>query len=519
MADGRDRVRAGQPRPGGRPAGGPQARRGGRHRPLRPAQPDQQRARLPRRVPRHARRRTPRSSPRRWRSRRPGPSPTRSARTRSTRRSSCRASSTRGSPRPWPPRSAPPRTAPAPLPAADRRLLAVARVEATPAATAWRHRRLRADPASSKDSRQASWPDAGRDRPGRRRRAARSISPVATSTAGPASQQVAPSTVTVSRPPGTSTAPSPVVAAGVAQRDRGHRARAGAAGQRLAGPALVHPHRARAGRRRHRSPATTNSTLTPAGKTAGSKPGARGQVERRPASTRGRADQVRVAAVDRRAGQGQRRRARRPRCRVHRGTAHVDGDRRRPTTARAPRRPGWPGRASRPGVARPGVEQVAGEDPHPVAAHLGERAVGVPVVHEPLGLAGACRPRRDASPTRTTRSTPSAPMPRRRSHSAATSAGRQRRARRRGRAGSRSRCRCRGPWRTARRPSCRDRRRTSARAADQIGPARAVQPDDPRVAAEPGPLPADEPPGRPDRLVARLRLGAARRPGRRSTCW
>ena len=54
--DGRqvDRVRAGQPRPGGRPAGGPPARRGGRHRPLRPAQPDQQRARLPRRLPRHA---------------------------------------------------------------------------------------------------------------------------------------------------------------------------------------------------------------------------------------------------------------------------------------------------------------------------------------------------------------------------------------------------------------------------------------------------------------------------------
>ena len=53
---GRDRVRAGQPGPGGGPAGGPQARGGRRHRPLRPAQPDQQRARLPGRVPRHARR-------------------------------------------------------------------------------------------------------------------------------------------------------------------------------------------------------------------------------------------------------------------------------------------------------------------------------------------------------------------------------------------------------------------------------------------------------------------------------
>ena len=53
---GRDRLRAGQPGPGGRPAGGAQARRRGRHRPLRPAEPDQQRARLPGRVPRHARR-------------------------------------------------------------------------------------------------------------------------------------------------------------------------------------------------------------------------------------------------------------------------------------------------------------------------------------------------------------------------------------------------------------------------------------------------------------------------------
>src|SRR4051812_48486955 len=32
------------------------------------------------------------------------------------------------------------------------------------------------------------------------------------------------------------------------------------------------------------------------------------------------------------------------------------------------------------------VDQVAGEDPDAVAAHLGDRAVGVAVVHEPLGL-------------------------------------------------------------------------------------------------------------------------------------
>ena len=59
MADGRDRLRAGQPRPGGGPARGAQARRRRRHRPLRPAQPDQQRAGLPGRLPGHARRPRP----------------------------------------------------------------------------------------------------------------------------------------------------------------------------------------------------------------------------------------------------------------------------------------------------------------------------------------------------------------------------------------------------------------------------------------------------------------------------
>ena len=46
-----DRVRFSQPRPRVRPGGGPRLRGGGGHRTVRPAQPDQQRAGLPRRVP------------------------------------------------------------------------------------------------------------------------------------------------------------------------------------------------------------------------------------------------------------------------------------------------------------------------------------------------------------------------------------------------------------------------------------------------------------------------------------
>ena len=49
-------LRAGQPRPGGRPGRRREVRRGRRQRPLRLPQPDQQRARVPRRLPRAARR-------------------------------------------------------------------------------------------------------------------------------------------------------------------------------------------------------------------------------------------------------------------------------------------------------------------------------------------------------------------------------------------------------------------------------------------------------------------------------
>ena len=60
MAPRVDRVRAGQPRPGGRPAGSAQARDDRGDRPVRPAEPDQQRARVPGCVPGHARRAGPR---------------------------------------------------------------------------------------------------------------------------------------------------------------------------------------------------------------------------------------------------------------------------------------------------------------------------------------------------------------------------------------------------------------------------------------------------------------------------
>ena len=48
---------------------------------------------------------------------------------------------------------------------------------------------------------------------------------------------------------------------------------------------------------------------------------------------------------------------------------------------RSGRRRGWR-TVSRPGRRQPGVDQVAGEHPDAVAAHLGDRAVGVAVVHE-----------------------------------------------------------------------------------------------------------------------------------------
>ena len=61
------------PEPGGRPGDGPRARRGGRHRPQRLPQPDQQRAGVPGRLPRPARRPEPYGHPGHAARRRPGP--------------------------------------------------------------------------------------------------------------------------------------------------------------------------------------------------------------------------------------------------------------------------------------------------------------------------------------------------------------------------------------------------------------------------------------------------------------
>ena len=102
MAPERRRLRAGQPRPRGRPRRGRQVRRRGRQRPLRLPQPDQQRAGLPRRLPRPARRPRQGDHPRHAAARRRRDRPRGRATRRSTRTSSSRASSTRPCPRPSP---------------------------------------------------------------------------------------------------------------------------------------------------------------------------------------------------------------------------------------------------------------------------------------------------------------------------------------------------------------------------------------------------------------------------------
>ena len=72
-------------------------------------------------------------------------------------------------------------------------------------------------------------------------------------------------------------------------------------------------------------------------------------------------------------------------------------------------------------AARARVDEVAREDADAVAAHLGLRAVGVAVVHEPFGARLRQRPAPSSiAAERTTRRMPSAPMPKRRSQSTAT---------------------------------------------------------------------------------------------------
>ncbi len=75
------------------------------------------------------------------------------------------------------------------------------------------------------------------------------------------------------------------------------------------------------------------------------------------------------------------------------GRAHLHGDVAGGAVGGVLRDPGPPharpgGDGERSGLREAGVHQVAGEDADAVAAHLGDAAVGVAVVHEPLGLVG-----------------------------------------------------------------------------------------------------------------------------------
>ena len=153
--------------------------------------------------------------------------------------------------------------------------------------------------------------------------------------------------------------------------------------------------------------------------------------------------------------------------------------------------------------------QVGGEDPRAVAAHLGEAAVGVAVVHEPPRRAapGRARRARSPAPSGTTRMTPSPPMPARRSASRAACSAVS------SRTPSRSGTRTKSfsvPWPlvkavwSAMRAIVPDRRaHQRQRLLGQVGGER-VEPGDPRVGAEPRLLPAGEPSGQRGRLLLGL---------------
>ena len=104
MADRRDHLRAGEPHPRGAPRRRPPARPGRRHRPLGLPEPDQQRAGLPRHLPRRLRR--PGHRDHRGHEARRGQRAGRAGRRRpAPRTTSSRRRSTRGSRRPSPRRS------------------------------------------------------------------------------------------------------------------------------------------------------------------------------------------------------------------------------------------------------------------------------------------------------------------------------------------------------------------------------------------------------------------------------
>ena len=277
--------------------------------------------------------------------------------------------------------------------------------------------------------------------------------------------------------------------------------------------------------------------FTPCGKTGRVEPRRPGQVECGQLHV-GQADQVRVADIDRDAGDldvPDRLGRRRP---PESSRAHLDGDVAASGTCGGP--DAAAGVERQPAGRRPaGVDQVAGEQPGAVAAHLRQRAVGVAVVHDEARRAAG---RRRGDPDHAVGAEAGVPVAERadlgrgqlecavgvgqqdevvlgavaldeRHPGAAAGSGQRRHAGRRRRFT----------------PSAYGGRAASAASArSSRSGAAGVQVDHPVVATEPGALPADEPPGgrggRGDRLLevscrrpARPATGRSPAPGTRST--
>ena len=259
-----------------------------------------------------------------------------------------------------------------------------------------------------------------------RRATPRLSTPAATITAGPVSTVVPSSTRTDSRPPGTSTTTVPSCPAGRDERGVGGGAGAGAAGPGLPDAALVHP------QPDVRSPGVEHVDqldVDAVGEQAGVERPARPERSRASRSTSVRqarcglpietASPAKHPAVDgrpcprRTAGPGP--------CRPSSGRRAVAPTRRGP-----PRVPTRTPASQAGAVEQPLGDQHVQEQPDAVAAHLGVRAVGVAVVHEPLARRQVPRRGRrrvghvHASGRRAARRR--RPGPARRSHSRRTSA-------------------------------------------------------------------------------------------------
>ena len=314
-------------------------------------------------------------------------------------------------------------------------------------------------------------------------------------------------------------------AARVPQRHRGHRARPDPHDRVSPTPRSC----TRIRRAPARPPAATNSRSRPAGTPPGPAPGGRsgrGRPGSAPPTGQTRFGLPQSTAVPGKVPAP----ARPPRSSPYtRGTGM-----RTETASPVTRRPPRPARVQDRDPARlgqPGLHQIAGVHPHTVAAHLGQRAVGVPVVHEPLGLARCRRlgARRTHHPQHTVAADAAAPVAQRRderrpSAAAAVGVGQDHEvvagAVALGEAHAPSsvsdhRARIASP-----RTLVRRRAPVTARPPALPGQVRraASSQRDPRVAAEPRPLPPHEPPRGPDR-VARA-CASSHSPARnRSTCW